>query len=518
MIMPNHATSQHIVVIGAGIGGLTSAALLAQAGHAVTVLEAGTYPGGSAGTFYYQGYRFDAGATLAGGFQPGGPHAVLGKRLGITWPVRPADPAWTVHLPDRQITLGRDSSDILAQFPGTARFWADQQRIADLVWSMAAQGLPWPPTDFSELVQLARVGLAHVPRDLRVLPLAFSTVQGWLRRHGLAGDEVFRRFLDAQLLISAQTTAAHANAVYSATALDLPRQGVQHVAGGIGGLAETLADRVEALGGRVLYKQRVSRIEVEDGRAVGVHTRRGRRHDDHFPADWVIANLTPWLLDGLLGGASPSCLRREVARREPGWGAFVLYLGLEAEKLPPGLPDHHQIITEIHGPFGEGHSIFISLSPAWDDSRAPQGHRAVTVTTHTAVGPWWELLERDHAAYQARKEQYAERILAAIERVIPGFRASLALVMDGTPVTYQTWTHRHLGMVGGFPAVSLLRARGPRTGLPNVRLVGDSIFPGQSTAGVTVGAMRVAADVLRRLPRPATRPVRRARAPKAGNR
>jgi len=53
-------------------------------------------------------------------------------------------------------------------------------------------------------------------------------------------------------------------------------------------------------------------------------------------------------------------------------------------------------------------------------------------------------------------------------------------------------------MVGGFPQESLLNARGPRVGIKNIRLVGDSIFPGQSTAGVTVGGMRVAKDIQRR--------------------
>ncbi|MEP7293841.1 MAG: hypothetical protein ABI835_18785, partial [Chloroflexota bacterium] len=178
-----------------------------------------------------------------------------------------------------------------------------------------------------------------------------------------------------------------------------------------------------------------------------------------------------------------------------------LNLGLRADVLPDGFPDHHQIIAEMQGALGETRSIFISISPEWDQSRAPAGQRALTVTTHTAVQQWWDL--RDEAAYEARKAEYTEAILGNIERVIPGFRAGITLTMPGTPVTYQFYTGRHLGMVGGFPQTSLFKARSPLTGIANARLVGDSIFPGQSTAGVTLGALRVVADVERHLPQAA---------------
>ncbi len=98
-------TFPNVVVIGAGVGGLTTDALLARAGLNVTVLEAHIYPGGCAGTFYHQGYQFDAGATLAGGFYPGGPMDLMARSVGIDqWPARPSNPAMTVHLPGADIT------------------------------------------------------------------------------------------------------------------------------------------------------------------------------------------------------------------------------------------------------------------------------------------------------------------------------------------------------------------------------------------------------------------------------
>lgn len=496
------AASQHIIVIGAGIGGLTTAALLAQAGYSVTVLEAQTYPGGCASTFTHGGYRFDSGATVAGGFQPNGPHRLVGDHLGIEWPVRPHDPAWMTHLPDRSVALTRDNTDVLRSFPESQSFWEHQTQLADLGWTLAASGLPWPPTSPAEFLQLARVSLTHFPKDLLLLPLAFRTTYQWIGQHGQAQVLPFVRFIDAQLLISAQTTSQQANAVYSATALDLARQGVYHVAGGIGGLAETLVNRIIELGGELRYRQRVTRLHVEQGRVTGVSIQRGRRSakTEFLPADFVVANLTPWSLDTLLADDSPRSLQREVQRHKIGWGAFALHIGVDASKLPPNISDHHQIIAEMDGPLGECRSLFLSMSPEWDTSRAPAGHRAVTVTTHTQVQPWWDLLNQSQAAYAERKQAYAEMMLTHIERVIPGFKSAVRLLLPGSPVTFQFYTDRHLGQVGGFPQTSLLQARSPRTGITNLRLVGDSIFPGQSTAGVTLGAMRVARDVMRSMP------------------
>jgi phytoene dehydrogenase-like protein len=312
--------SPKITIIGAGVGGLTTAALLAQAGHDVTVLEAGTYPGGCAGTFFHKGYRFDAGATVAGGFQANGPHTLLGKQLQITWPVQPSDPAWVVHLPQRQVTISRDLADMMGQFPHSQSFWQEQQSIADLVWPLAAQGLPWPPTSQGELFQLLHVGLSNFTGATRLLPLLFSSAHDWIKRHALTDDAEFVRLVDAQLLISAQTTSRHANALYSATALDLARQGTYYVQGGMGTIAQTLADKLAALGGRIHYRQRVTRLDVQDGRVRGVYIQNSKHSSKRtfWSTDFVIANLTPASLDRLLAASSPPRLQRETRRQQGG--------------------------------------------------------------------------------------------------------------------------------------------------------------------------------------------------------
>lgn len=508
----NTSKPSHAVVIGAGIGGLTTAALLLQAGFRVTVLEAHVYAGGSAGTFYHKGYRFDAGATLAGGFNPGGPHDRLAEILDLEWPVAPVDPAWVVHMPGRApITQWASTEAWSAErqqaFPGSEAFWQQQEMLAAIAWDISSRPFPWPPSSLTDWLTLAR---AMRPRTLRALPYLPRTVGDLIPPDRPA----LKTFLDAQLLIAAQTTAGQTNALYGSAALDLPRRGVNHVRGGIGAIAQTLVSWIRQHGGEVHFRQQVQKIEVRNDRAVAVHTNKGHV----FGGDWFVANVTPWALNDLLGVAAPSSLRREMQARTATWGAFTLYLGLEAGELPAGLSGHHQVIQDPTRPLGEGNSVFISLSGGDDAQRAPAGQRAATLSTHTAIAPWWQLRQgSDESAYRARREAYTERLLAAAEVALPGIRAAARLILPGTPVTFQYYTRRPQGMVGGFAQRSLFDVRGPQTGITNLRLVGDSIFPGQSTAGVTLGGMRVAAGILqvagpRRFalpsPQPLTKPVR----------
>jgi C-3',4' desaturase CrtD len=488
-----------IVVIGAGIGGLSVAASLAHSGLDVTVLEAHVYPGGCAGTFYHQGYRFDAGATMAGGFYPGGPMDRLAQATGIDqWPAHSADPVMLVHLPDGRSVPRLAGGTRREQFKeafgeDSMRFWDWQEHTAEMLWDIAMQLPAWPPQTIGEVVRLIQNGVSSFShrRMGRLAQLAADSLRP-VSAHLHDASPHLRLFVDAQLLISAQTTSLDANALYGAAALDLPRRGVVHLEGGMGAIAAKLAQSIQQHGGRVLYRQEVERIRLECGQPVAVETRRG----ESFPASMVVANLTPWNVASLLGEHAPPRLRRLALRPPHGWGAFVVYAGLDGAAVPHDLPLHHQVLTSSS--LGEGNSVFLSLSPAWDASRAPVARRAVTLSTHTALDDWWELFESDPTAYQARIAQYTEKIFAAAEKVIPGFRQAADLVLPGTPVTFQRFTRRAAGWVGGFPQTSLFRGWGPRLG-PGMWMVGDSIFPGQSMAAVALGGLRVAGSILQEI-------------------
>jgi protoporphyrinogen oxidase len=122
-------------VIGAGIGGLVSAAALARAGLEVTALEAHIYAGGCAGTFYHQGYRFDAGATLAGGFYTGGPMDQTAKSAGIeSWNSVPSQEAMLVHMP-----AGRSGRRPLDQPPVPSGSGRSAQRMRFGTWPYAGR-------------------------------------------------------------------------------------------------------------------------------------------------------------------------------------------------------------------------------------------------------------------------------------------------------------------------------------------------------------------------------------------
>ena len=147
---------------------------------------------------------------------------------------------------------------------------------------------------------------------------------------------------------------------------------------------------------------------------------------------------------------------KKSAKEKNDLGAFTLYLGLEKESLADIESSHHQVVLNPELPLGEGNSIFLSLNDLADDFRAPKGHLTATISTHTRVQKWWHLATHDPQSYQAQKDLYTEKVLTAAETAIPGIRSAIRLMLPGTPVTFQFYTGRPNGSVGGYPQTSLL--------------------------------------------------------------
>jgi C-3',4' desaturase CrtD len=485
------------IVIGAGIGGLTSAAVLARAGMDVTVLEAQVYPGGCASTFFHQGYLFDTGATLAGGFYPGGPMEMVARAAGITaWQAHHSEPAMQVHLPNEKvINRWADEQRWLerknAFGDSSEPFWHWQERAAEAMWDLALALPSWPPQSLWQFGQLAQKGFSWLSKDRlhRLSPVLLRDALRPIskRLKGVSAD--LKLFIDAQLLISAQATSEFANALYGAAALDLPRRGVVNLKGGMGRIAQSLAQATEHNGGRIFYRQEVTRVVQEQNQTLLIETKRG----NSFGAEMAVMNLPVWNIRKLVGNQGTVLASNEPGHPPDTWGAFVMYIGLDGAAVPKNFPVHHQIITSR--PLGEGNSVFLSISPAWDESRAPIGKRAVTLSTHTRLNTWWDLFNRDREAYEALKARYAAKLVSTAQQILPGLRDAAEIILPGTPVTFERFTRRIQGWVGGYPQIDLFQNHGPQIGA-NIWMVGDSIFPGQSTAAVALGGLRVANMVL----------------------
>ena len=177
----------------------------------------------------------------------------------------------------------------------------------------------------------------------------------------------------------------------------------------------------------------------------------------------------------------------------------MAYVGLDGSILPADFPLHHQVL--VREPLGEGNSVFLSLSLPDDAARSPAGQRALTISTHTDLRTVVGAVRSTTGMPTRRaRTEYADRVLDAAQVAIPGLRSAARLVLPGTPVTFQRFTQRSRGWVGGFPQTNLFRAWAPRLG-NGLWLVGDSIFPGQSVLAAALGGTRVAHAVLRSIPR-----------------
>ncbi len=483
--------SYDTIIIGAGIGGLVSAALLAAEEKDVLVLEQHNSVGGCAATFSHREFRFDTGATIGSGFQNNGPMQWLADKLNICWPTQPLDVAWEYREGKTRIPLDNNRHTLLQHFPASESFWREQADVADRLWAVSGKLLSL--YQHSRPQQIAAL-LHTLPAKVcspKIVQLSTMSAKGWLQKHKLYGDAAFSRFIDAQLLISAQTTSSSCNALYAAMALDLPRQSPCSIDGGMGTVADILSRKINSSGGQVNCREKVLSFTVDKNQITEVISSKGR-----YTTREIILNGSSAELATLLGKEIPSVWQRQSCAR---WGAFILHIAADEEIMKQLHSSHLQLVNANSGKLAEGASLFVSSASPHDRTRAPEGKIALSISTHTAVQPWWEARKKGRDTYTAMKQTYTEKILSLVESHVSGFRSNIDFCVAGTPLTYNRYTARHLGLVGGYKQKSLLPPRQNRFGIKNCTLVGDFTFPGQSLAAVTVGAVLAMDRLSRRL-------------------
>ncbi|MEL6762803.1 MAG: C-3',4' desaturase CrtD, partial [Cyanobacteria bacterium J06607_6] len=487
-----HSTNQRVVVIGAGIGGLTAAALLARRGYDVTVFDQAYVPGGCASTFKRRGFTFDVGATQVAGLEPGGVHQQIFAELDIPLPAAThCDPACAVYLPGEitPISVWRNPAAWQAerqrQFPGSERFWQLLATLFQASWRFQGREPVLPPRTPWDLWQLVS---AVRPDTLITAPFTFSTVGQLLRAFGLQGDRRLKTFLDLQLKLYSQVGADETALLYAATALGVSQapQGLFHLEGSMQVLSDRLVAALARDGGKLLMRHTVEQIQSTQGRVTGVTVRDQKTGDIRTqPADIVVGNVMVQNLVTLLGDDAPKGYRHRVEKLTDSSGAFVVYLGVERAAIPADCPPHLQFLYDYDGPIGENNSLFVSVSRP-GDGRAPEGKATVIASSFTALKAW----QQDD--YDRRKQHYTDTAIAKLGEFFDLRPEHIVHCEAGTPRTFERFTGRDRGAVGGLGMrVSTFGPFGfaNRTPLPNLWLVGDCTHPGEGTAGVSYSAL-----------------------------
>ena len=481
-------TVRDAVVVGAGVGGLVAAGLLARAGRDVLLLEAHATPGGCAGWYASGGFTFDAGATTLVGFDPGDPLASLAGALGIE-PGRdlllePVDGV-DVRFPGASFLFGRDESsgpdEVARLFPGAAPFLRRLRSDAARLWET---GRSWPLLPLLSARDVVRNARLLSPRLLPLLPSMGRSVADVLAREGVPADPAFRTFLDLALLVTVQSPAADAPWWNGALGIDLFRRGVSRARGGMRAFAEALTAAVLGAGGEIRYRTPVARLAPAGG-GWRVTTAAG----EEIAARSVLPNLPVGDVARLLapGSAARAGAERERARIGDGWGAAVLNLGLSRVVNPDPRRLHRLVASRLDGRPGDGSSLFLSFSPPGDPV-APPGGQTLSVSTHVPAAEWAGLRGD---AYRERKEALRLSLRAGLEREVPGLSAAVVLEELGTPRTFLRFTRRGGGSVGGVRMTRAnfgLRALDPTLGAAGLHVVGDTAFPGQGTLAVAMSA------------------------------
>lgn len=495
------ATAYDVIVIGSGIGGLVTATQLAAKGAKVLVLERYLIPGGSAGYFERQGYRFDVGASMIFGFGEQGTTNLLTRALSavnVSLETIPDSVQIHYHLPDGlDLKVHRDYEKFLQEltlhFPqereGIRQFYDECWRVFHCLNSMELLSLEEPRYLMRVFFQqpLSCLGL------VKYLPQNAGDIA---RRY--IQDPALLKFIDMEcycwsVVPADRTPMINAGMVFS----DRHYGGINYPKGGVGQIAQKLVEGLEKAGGQIQYKARVTEILQEQGRAVGVRLASG----EVYQAWRVVSNATRWdtFAKLLPATAMPRSEQKWQQRYRKSPSFLSLHLGVKAGLLPVGTECHHIMLEDWSQMEAAKGTLFVSIPTLLDPELAPPGHHIIHAFTPDWIEAWQGLSPTEYAQ---RKASAAQQVIDRLEHIFPGLGQALDYQEVGTPRTHRRFLGREDGTYGPIPTRKLLGLLGMpfnRTAVPGLYCVGDSTFPGQGLNAVAFSgfacAHRVAVDL-----------------------
>ena len=478
--------TDHVVVVGAGLSGLSAAMQLAGRGRAVTVVERYGFPGGRMGQADIRGYKIDTGPTvltmpdiIAEAFDAVG--ASMPEHLFI-----PVDPAYRASFADGSSldvhTDGERMAAAIEEFAGPGEA-AGYRRLRDWLTELYRLEIDgFIASNFSSPLSLLTPKLAKLA--------AIGGFRGWdLMVRRFITDERLQRIFTFQALYAGvppqQALAAYAVIAYMDTVA-----GVYFPRGGMRAVPEAMAAAASAAGVQFRYNSTVTGLDRTGSRVTAVRTDSG----DRIECDAVVLT-TELPLSYQLLGRTP---RRPVAMR-PAPSAVVIHVGVPS--VGSALM-HHNIsfgaawagtFDEIigKGVLMSDPSLLITRPTAGDPTLAPAGRDLLYVLAPCPN------LEVGKVNWAAEGDAYAQEVLAtAADRLLPGLQTD-ADVLD--VVTPADWARQGMAAGSPFALAHTFAQTGPFRpanlvrGIDNAVLAGGSTVPGVGVP-TTLLSGRLAAD------------------------
>ncbi len=483
-------TGKKVLIVGGGIAGLCTGVYLRRLGFDTEILEMHTISGGLATAWKKGGFTFENCI-----------HWLMGSKDGGQM-----NAAWKEVFDIGRLEFFEDQVfEVLERGPDRITFYRDPDRLEDELLAKAPQDAAAVKEFVGLIRRMARLRMPEGDSFLQNIGayLGFIPCLPALSRYGkLSMADYAKRFTNPILreFFSAGISELSLLAIVFAMAW-MAEGNCDYPIGGSLRMIGLIEDNYRKLGGRIRFKARVERIQVDDGRAVGVVLQGG----EESRADIVVsaADGHATIFDMLEGRFADDRIRKIYETYKPFPSYVQVSLGVGADLR--GEPGALMLLLEqgIQVDPGTTENALMFRVFNYDATFAPAGKTAVVCLLPTYDhGYWCGLREKDAVRYEAEKKRLAAAVIAVFEDRFPQARGRVEVVDVATPATIVRYTGNWKGSMEGWlytPATGVKQLPCVLPGLGNFYMVGQWISPG---GGLPSGLM-TGRNVSRRIARDA---------------